>query len=143
MKLEKLRLKHNAISKELIKVDAEISELLDGTFKYNGVLCFADNYSTHEDFILLGSANGSTISGFDNQVSLTFKEFDETFGSHKYKIHFYKGMEAFGQVLEHFQTVEVELDSEPSSDKEVVLEGLKIVGSYPKSYTAKVYKIEK
>jgi len=143
MKLEKLRLKHIAIDKELRKVDDEISVLLDGTFKYNGVLCFVDDYSTDEDFILLGSTNGSTISGFNNQVSLTFREFEETFKSHKYKIHFYNGKESFGEVLSLYKTVEVEFDIEPDSDDTIIRKGLLELGTYPRSYTAKVYKIEK
>lgn len=143
MKLEKLRLKHNAVNKEMNIAAKEIAELLDGTFKYNGVLCFVDNYSTDEDFILLGSANGSTISGFENQVSLTFKEFDETFRNYKYKIHFYNGMESLGQVLSLYRTVMVEFDIEPSSEDEIISKGLFQLGTYPKSYTAKVYKVEK
>ena len=60
----------------------------------------------------------------------------------KYKIDFYRGREEFGRALEYFKTVEVEFDSKPLSEIEIILAGLRKVGTYPKSYTAKIYPIE-
>lgn len=80
----------------------------------------------------------------DDKVSttqtMTFNEFDKLTEPHIYTIHFYKGIEAFGQVLEHFRTVEVSFFIEPELENTIIQKGLELISGYPKSYTAKVYK---
>ena len=80
----------------------------------------------------------------DDKVSTTqtmaFEDFDKLTEPHIYTIHFYKGIEAFGQVLEHFRTVEVSFFVEPKSENIIIQKGLEMISGYPKSYTAKVYK---
>ncbi|WP_144509891.1 hypothetical protein [Bacillus sp. FJAT-22090] len=143
MILSDLRLKEYDLRTQADKIYNEIDQILEKPVVYKGIKCIVTDFDLEANYINIYPMDGETplVNGNRN-LDITFESYDELFKKYKYKIHFYKGMEAFGQVLEHFKTVEVELESKPTSDNEVITEGLKIIGSYPKSYTAKVYEIK-
>ena len=60
----------------------------------------------------------------------------------KYKVSFYFGTFAINPFITP-KVVEVEVNEDsPFNENEIIMEGLKIVGSFPRTYTAKVEEVK-
>jgi|GEM_PF-6479237 len=142
-RVNELRESYIELEKKSGVIYSMIDTELNKQFIYNGVGCYVTGYDLEDDYINIHPIDGeTTLSTNGKNLGITFKQFDAHFGNRKYKIHFYKGKEAFGDVLEFLKTVEVDFDYIPKSDSEIIKQGLKELGSYPKSYTAKIYEIK-
>jgi hypothetical protein len=59
----------------------------------------------------------------------------------RFKVNFYFNSYAVNPFLQPSRTVEVTM-SESSSENEIILEALKIVGTYPRTYSAQVIEVK-